>query len=145
MGMLNAKLYAKHKCGDKVKYKCDTGPGLTKQEFGAETDINNIMKRYNATGQFPVNMQTLQPVFGDVSQMGDFASALRRTHAAEEAFAELPADLRFRFRNDPELLVSFLHDDKNRAEAENLGLVAKKIPPPAAIPPLAEKPTPPKA
>lgn len=35
----------------------------------------------------------------------------------------LPAELRKRFRNDPGMLLAFLEDPQNRAEAESLGLV----------------------
>jgi len=109
-----------------------TGPGLTKQEFGADSDINNIMKRVVRTGIMPV-LQNAQPVFADVSTMPDFAEALRRTTAATQAFQQLPAHIRHEFHNDARQLVAFLADEKNRNRAEELGLVAPKpvVPDPA--------------
>jgi len=98
------------------------------------------MKRYGATGQLPVNMRSIQPVFADVSGYGDYADALRRITAAKESFAALPAELRGRFGNSAERLVSFLQDTNNRDEAIKLGLIPapepavspKEVPPTAA-------------
>lgn len=139
MGMMNRKEFAGHKLGMKVKPVLVTGPGLTKQEFRDETDVNVIMKRYGATGQLPVGVQSLQPIFADVSEIGDFASLMRRTKAAEVAFMNLPAELRTRFGNDPGELVVFLQNPANRPEAEELGLVPKRE---AAKPPVEEAKSP---
>lgn len=128
MGMMNAKEYAKLKPGTRVKPKTETGPGLTKQEFAHETNINNIMARYIATGQLPSAIVAQQATFADVSKLGSFADVMNRVHAAEEAFAAMPASIRTRFDNDPAKLVAFIQDGKNRPEAEALGLVPKKEP-----------------
>lgn len=149
MGIMNAKNYAKHKLGDKVKIKTNTGPEGAKQENREECDINCIVARFNATGIMPVNMQTLQPTFADVSEIGDYASALRRINSASEAFSALPAEMRSRFGNNAVNLVEFLQDSKNYDEAVKLGLVAKKaepvvpaapvLPAPATTPPAPAK------
>lgn len=124
MGMINREIYKSHKLGQRVKPVLCCGPGLTKQEFREETDINGIMKRYNATGVLPVDMATVQPVFADVSDISDFASVLNRMIAARESFNSLDPVLRARFRNDPAELVEFLQDGRNRPEAVALGLIS---------------------
>lgn len=132
MGCMNSKVYAKHKMGDKVKPVLVTGPGLTKQEFANEADINSIMKRYTTTGQLSNRIDGLQPIFADVSNVGDYADVLRRIDSAREAFAQLPAAVRSRFGNRPEALIDFLQDSKNLKEAVDLGLVTAR-PEPAPV------------
>lgn len=135
MGMYNRKDFAKHKIGDKVKPKLHTGEGRTKQEFANESDINMIMKRYRATGQLPIGADPAKMVFADVSQIGSFAETIERVHAAEEAFAALPAHIRVRFENDPVQLVEFVQNGDNYDEAVKLGLIEikeePKVPTPA--------------
>lgn len=128
MGMLNSKSFSEHKLGDRVKPVCVTGPGLTKQEFAKEADINHIMKRYMMTGSLTGRIDGLQPIFADVSGIGDYADVLRRIDAARSAFGQLSAQVRGRFRNDAGELVDFLQDEGNRDEAISLGLL-----PPRAV------------
>lgn len=140
--MYNFKVFANHKIGDRVKPVCFTGPGLTKQEFAKEVDINHIMKRYISTGQLNNRIDGLQPIFADVSGIGDYADVLRRVDAAREAFAGLSAEVRSRFRNDSNELVEFLHDSRNRDEAIKLGLLpappkVEVVAPPVVVPPVA--------
>lgn len=127
MGIMNRKEFAKWKPGDKVKPKTITGKGNTKQEFRKESDINYIMKRYAVTGQLPGGVVPHQGIFADVSTIGTFGDVLNRVKAAEEAFAGLPGKLRERFHNDPVELVEFLQDERNRPEAEKLGLVKVRV------------------
>lgn len=140
MGMYNVAEYKNWKPGQKVKPKTVTGPGLTKQEFASEVDVNKIMDRYVKTGQLPQSYT--EGVFADVSEIGDFANVMNRVHAADEAFALLPSKVRERFEGDPVKLIGFLADEKNRDEAVKLGLIAKKEEPAPPQPPAlpAEKP-----
>jgi len=140
MGIMNSSDYKDHKIGDRVKPVTVTGPGKTRQENAKETDINVIMKRYNATGQLPA-LSPVAPVFADVSAIGDYADVLRKVSAADDAFAALPADMRGRFANKPALLVEFLQDSANYDEGVKLGLlVPRPVEPPAPVPPVAVKP-----
>jgi len=126
MGLLNRHQFKNHKIGDRVSPGLDTGPGMTKQEFAKECDINHIMKRYGATGQLPIRSD-LQPVFADVSGIGDYADVLRRIDASRDAFRQLSPELRARFNNQPDALVEFLADTANRDEAVKLGLIAAPV------------------
>lgn len=140
MGIMNSSVYKDHKIGDRVKPVTITGPGKTRQEFAKETDINGIMKRYNATGQLPA-LSPAAPVFTDVSAIGDYGDVLRRVSAANDAFASLPAEMRSRFSNEPANLVEFLQDARNYDEGVKLGLlVPRPVEPPAPITPTAVKP-----
>lgn len=111
---------------------------LTSQSFADEVNINKIMARV-MKGQ-TILAANGQPFYGDVSEFGDLQDALIKVQEADALFMQFPADVRERFDNDPVKLVEFLSDDKNRAEAESLGLVNKR-PDPAPV----VTPTPPAA
>lgn len=97
---------------------------LCQQNFALECDINEIVRRFGLTGELPTNLAV--PQQGDFDQVYDFHSALNMLKASEEAFAMLPADVRFRFGNDAGKLVEFVSDESNREEAEKLGIVVPR-------------------
>jgi len=108
----------------------DPAEGVTKQSFKEECDINTIVMRFGISGQLPENVRA--PTYGDFVSVVDYQSALNAVIAADEAFMELPADVRKRFGNDPGAFVDFCSNEKNREEAIALGLV---VPPPVKAPP----------
>lgn len=101
----------------------DPEESVVQQQFAEEVDINTIVRRFGLTGELPngVNM----PVSGDFTGVTDFHTAMNLIRQSEAAFAELPAEVRERFANDPARVISFLDDEKNREEAIRLGIVAK--------------------
>jgi len=106
-------------------------PTRAQQHHKDECDINIILERFGKTGQVPVN--AISGTYGDFSGVYDYHTALNAIIASESEFAALPAQLRYKFDNDPSNLVQFLDNPENRAEAEKLGLV--KISSPANIEP----------
>lgn len=112
-------------------------PSVTRQGFKDECDINVIMARYQATGVIDfVNKH--EGSFADVSAI-DFQTAQETVARARSAFNDLPSSLRERFENDPAQFLEFVQDDKNRAEAMELGLLR----PEAKLPPVPPPPAPP--
>lgn len=107
--------------------RCDD-VSLAKQSFADEADINTIVRRFGLTGQLPSGVEA--PTYGDFVGVFDFHSAMNAVAQARESFDKLPADVRYRFNNDPGQLVDFCSDEANRAEAEKLGLV---VPAPAVL------------
>lgn len=107
---------------------------LAKQAFAEECDINTIVRRFGLTGELPQGLRA--PVYADFDDVVDYRTALHSVMAAEAAFMELPADVRARFQNDPQQFVAFCSDERNRAEAEKLGLIVPK----ATQEPLKEAP-----
>lgn len=103
----------------------DPDEGLTQQSFAEECDINTIVKRFGLTGEVPSNLS--MPVSGDFTGVSDFHSAMNMVVRAQEEFMKLPADLRKRFGHDPQELMAFLEDGRNKDEAIKLGLV--QLPP----------------
>lgn len=110
---------------------------LAQQHFRDECDINNILRQFNVTGMLPES--TLSPRYGDFTGISDFKTALDRVNATYDEFETLPAQIRARFDNDPENLITFLDNEENRLEAEKLGLVEPKTTMEA---PLVEEKTP---
>lgn len=97
-------------------------PSMTKQSFKDECDINNIMRRYEATGVVQ-HLAAGSPQFGDFMSHMDFQASMNAVIEAENMFAALPARIRDRFGNDPAQLLEFLGNEKNKEEAIALGLV----------------------
>lgn len=96
---------------------------LTQQQFKEECDINTIVKRFGLTGELPEPWAA--PSYGDFTAAVDFHTAQNLVIAARDEFDRLPADLRKRFGHDPQQLLAFLDDGRNREEAIELGLIAK--------------------
>lgn len=113
---------------------CKGDRGFTVQADADDSDINKIIARYNKSGQLPPTLRG-EPFYGDVSEFGDLQDSLIKIQEADRLFMSYPAELRERFENDPVKLVEFLGDDKNRAEAEELGLVVPRPEAPPAVPP----------
>lgn len=106
---------------------CSVLPSMTQQNFAAECDINNIMKRFEATGLLPDDSLGA-PQFADVASAGDYHAAQNLIVAANEAFMDLPPKVRKRFSNDPVQFLSFIDslnsgDEALLNEAISLGLL----------------------
>lgn len=94
---------------------------LAQQQFRDESDVNNIVKRFLVTGDLPSN--PAMPQYADFEAVNDYHSALNVVRSAEQAFYSLDPKVRARFDNDAGLLLEFLSDEKNEAEAIKLGLI----------------------
>lgn len=69
-------------------------------------------------------------LYGDFSDVDDYHTMMNKIISAQEAFQELPVNIKKRFDQDPGKLIDFLNNPENREEAERLGLVNKKTVPP---------------
>jgi hypothetical protein len=99
-------------------------PSLTQQQFKDDSDINLIVDTFARTKTLPDSSWVDGPGVDLTGFTGDFHAMQNQLFAAANSFMQLPAALRSRFDNDPAKLMSFLHDDANRAEAVKLGLVS---------------------
>lgn len=100
----------------------DQAESRTKQEFRDECDINNIMKRWKR-GQAISHLNEARPSFGDFTHVRDYLTAFEAVSEAQDAFAQLSAEIRDRMGNDPATLLAFMEDPENKEEAEELGLL----------------------
>ena len=96
-------------------------PSLAQQQSKDDVDINVLLERFKITGVMPQSV--VLPSYGDFTGVADYRSAQDAVLRAKNAFMDLPAQLRSRFDNDPQKLLEFVSDEKNRAEAVRLGLV----------------------
>lgn len=96
---------------------------LAQQHMRDECDINQMVKRYAATGMPPPPSEW--PTDADFDEIFDFQSAMNVIAKGREAFNQLPSAARERFQNNPALFLEFVGDHNNLAEAESLGLVPR--------------------
>lgn len=96
--------------------------GRTKQQFRDECDVNLVMARYLKTGILDGSDPSTAR-YMDVSSSMDFHQAMTFIAEAQGQFYDLPANIRYRFKNDPGELLAFLENPFNKAEAVALGLV----------------------
>lgn len=103
---------------------------MTKQSFRDESNINNIIDKWRATGHVP-RINSMSPTYGDFTNVDSYLNSVLRVQEIDEQFAALPSAIRDRMANDPANLLRFLQDDNNIEEAISLGIIQK---PPVAPP-----------
>lgn len=99
---------------------------LTKQSFAKECDINTIMLKYQKTGLID-HLNKYEGRYGDFTNVSDYQTSLNAVMAAQDEFLSLPSSLRARFENDPAQFLQFVHDENNREEAIQLGLIKAPV------------------
>lgn len=102
-------------------------PSRAKQSMLAETDINEIMRRFGKTGVLPQSVRI--PTYDDFTGVNDYQTALNAMIAADDSFMQMPADVRKRFHNDPAEFVEFCSNPDNLSEMRKLGLAVPEIEP----------------
>lgn len=110
-------------------------PSLTIQSQTRESDINYLVSQYGLTGLLA--QVNAPPTYQDFDEVFDFQSAMNVIRAAQESFDALPANIRYRFHNDPARFVEFCNDPDNLEEARKIGVALPE--PPAIIPPEPQK------
>ena len=96
-------------------------PSRTLQEPKDSCDINLIMQRYQETGLIN-HVSNKQPIYDDVSSVGDYQSCLDVVERAHEAFAQLPSDLRKTLDNNPANLIGYISNPDNFDACVKFGL-----------------------
>lgn len=104
-------------------------PTMTQEQFKDTVNINKIMEKYHKTGMIN-HLRRNEGVYADLTKIKDYRSALETVQSADAAFMNLPSSVRSRFANDPQQLIEFVSDKKNRDEAIELGLIPKPPTPP---------------
>lgn len=97
------------------------GESMTEQSHELETNINRIMAKYQATGILN-HVNKKQPIFGDFSEVPDYATALDLVITAQESFMQLPAKIRAKFANDPAQFLDFVGNPDNAEALVDMGL-----------------------
>lgn len=113
-------------------------PSMTKQCFKEETNINNIMSRYEKTGLIE-HINNKQPRYGDFSGDTTYQESLNLVIKAHDLFDGLPAKLRKQFDNDPQKFFEFANNPDNKEKMQEMGLLpVPATETPQAAPPSAE-------
>lgn len=103
-------------------------PTMTIQSEKDNCDINVIMNRYATCGTpLPCRTDGVQPVYADVSELGDYMENYQRCKQAEEMFNALPSALRKELDNNPANLIPFIQDKNNESRCIEYGLINKPI------------------
>lgn len=100
-------------------------PKVTRDSDTEGCDINRIVARAEKTGLLP-DFGRGPGQFADVSEMGDYRTALHTMEEAEAAFMALPYEVRRHFDHDPVSFLDACTDPARLPELEQLGLVAPK-------------------
>lgn len=101
---------------------------MTIQSEKDNCDINIIMNRYATCGTpLPVRSDGVEPMFADVSELGDYMENFNRCKQAEEMFNALPSALRKELDNNPANLLPFIQDDKNKERCYEYGLLNRPV------------------
>lgn len=112
----------------------DDVPSLTRQEFADECDINNIMRSYERTGVINWFSQR-PPAFVDFTSVPtSLMEFMSQMHDAENAFMQLPADVRKMMDNDPVKFVDYAADPKNIDQMRAWGLAPQPVQEPPVVP-----------
>ena len=144
MSMLKNPLQkiSEHKSGSRRIVHINKEKSRVKQSFKTESDINNIVKRYNPK---LLLQQMVDPnAYGDFSAITDLHSAKNLIIEAEEKFLTLPSKVRKAFDNDPQKLIDAFNDPNSKKILQDLGLLPapnKVEPTPSPEVGAAKKPT----
>lgn len=106
-----------------------TGPSLTRQEFKAECDINNILASFQRTGAMH-HFAKYAPEYGEFNAC-DLQQAQNLLIRARQMFDDLPSSVK-REVSTPEGFLSFVQDPANAEKMAALGLTnprATPVPP----------------
>lgn len=123
---------------DRVQLTC-LDKSRTKQSFEGETNINNIMRKYEKTGLIE-HLNTHRGDYGNFLGYEDYHASLNRIRAAGESFMSLPPRIRTKFDNDPGKFMSFAQDPANLDELVEMGLAISRPGEDAPAPPGSEPP-----
>ncbi len=92
---------------------------MVQEQFAYDCDINNIVS--GMTSPLPIR----QPVSDEVKKFSPdmYEQALLTKAKAENAFMELPSEVRTFFENNPKNMLEFISKPENQAKCIELGLM----------------------
>ena len=94
---------------------------MTKQSFAQESEINNIMARYEKTGV--IDHVKNHGGYANMPTDMEYQDAMQLTIDAQVAFDDLPAKIRREFDNDPFKFLTFVENPENVERMAELGLL----------------------
>ena len=97
-------------------------PSMTEQHHKKSCDINHIMKKYENSG-FVEHVNKYQGNYSDLSGLTSYHESMNIVTRAQQAFEQLPSNIRTQFSNDPGKFVEFVSNPDNKDEMEKMGLI----------------------
>ena len=105
-----------------LQFKGARSKSRTQQHFKDEVNINTIMRKARRSGVLPYKGDK-ESHFQDLTGCTDYLEAQNRVIEIKQKFSELPANIRNKFKNEPDAILKYLQDPKNADEARELGLL----------------------
>lgn len=101
--------------------------GLTEQSHRNKCSIETIIRQYDKTGLI-THVNNAIGNYGDYTEVNEYQESLNLVMEAEDAFKELPSNIRKKFNFDPGEFFEFATNPENKEELIDLGLAdAPKI------------------
>lgn len=120
------KITNHHELRRDVSIDCSE-PQITDQSYKNACDINVIMANYAKTGMLS-HTTSIQPKFIDNTEIPNLETAFDIVNRAEEAFFNLPPDIRRLMDNDPSQLENFIQNPNNTDILLKNGVIIEKTP-----------------
>lgn len=107
----------------------ECGQSMTEQAHADEVNIHSIMDRYKATGMVD-HINANQAMYEDMSDVPNYHEAMNIVVEAEQMFASIPAKIRDKFQNNPQVFLDYIQNPENRDGIAELGFPVDHIPEP---------------
>lgn len=105
-----------------ISLDCST-PQLTDQSDLKSSDINNIVNQFLRTGVLPNTREQRANYLDTTQQPTSLAEVYDIARRANDAFLDLPAEVRKMMDNDPANLEQFVQDEQNKDLLLKHGLI----------------------
>lgn len=105
----------------------------TKQSHKDECDIHNILRQFQRTGIIN-HVQSQRPTYLDLPTDMDFQQSMNTILQAQEAFANLPSQVRDYYANDPERFLAALGNEAEHQRLREFGVLRTPDPAPSPAP-----------
>lgn len=114
--------------GPRVRVQVEpVGETKAQQHMKDECDVNFILAKYKRTGLI-THVKRHAGQYGDFLSVPDYHTAMNEVIKANDMFAELPAEIRKMFGNDPAAFLDFVHNPDNEEKMREIGLLPSKQP-----------------
>jgi len=100
-------------------------PSRTKQNHKGECDINQIIKKFQKTGQLE-HVKTNPQIYGNFTDPITYHDAMNLVSSANQQFEGLSSAVRERFDNNPAKFLEFATNGRNAEEMAQMGLMDPK-------------------
>lgn len=113
-----------------LKFHDDNGELLEKclveQHHTDDTLVQNILKKYDQTGIW-YHTNQMRATYQDNTIFNEYQDMFDKIKAADEHFANIPAEIRAKFDNDTGKYLEFVNNDDNIEAMYEMGILQRPI------------------